>query len=478
MKFALVFLNQKEVAPPLGVAYIASYLKEYSKIDDLDVIIVDKEDHMKRIQKEKPDIVGISSVTKEFSETQQFAKEVKSKFNIPVIIGGVHITSVPNSLDTSFDLGVLGEGEQTTLELLDSYKRFGTFKPEELKKIDGIAFRNNGKLSITKPRQFITPLDKIPPPARDLLKMKEFYLRPSRTAPDKIGRGTSMMTSRGCPYNCVYCASPAFWRRTLRFHSAQYVVDEINQIVNEYKVDSIRIWDDLFIADVKRLEEIIKLIRNEGLNDKIEFYIYGRANLMTEKIVKLLKSMNVNYISFGLESGSDKILQFLKGKNVTAKQNREAVELSKKHGLFVDATFILGSPDETKEDIEKTLNLIKNESIDMSSVCSLTPFPGTVLWDYIKKEKMIKEDGDINWDTVNLKSFQDGLYMNKTMSKEEFAELTKKVSQVCNEKNSQTLKKIPVKYLFDTSLYKHIFKEPRRFLRLAYFRIISKIKKW
>jgi magnesium-protoporphyrin IX monomethyl ester (oxidative) cyclase len=460
MKIALAFLDRLEGAPPLGIAYIASYIRKYGGFND--IIIIDKEDPIKAVKRNNPDIVGITSITKTFNQAIATAEKIKSDSDIATIIGGVHITELPRTLPVCFDVGVLGEGEQTMLELVQTYEKYGEFRNNLLKKIKGLAFHNNNHVFVTEQRPFIEPIDKIPYPARDLLKMKEFYLKPGRTVPDKVCIGTTMMTSRGCPYNCVYCASPQFWRRITRFHSAEYVVGEIELLAEKYKVEAIHIWDDLFATNIKRLEEVVKLLKEKRLNEKIDFYCYGRANLMTPQMCKLLKEMNVRYISFGLESGSEKILNYLKKGTVSAEQNKKAVELCKKFGFIIEGTFIFGSPDENKDDIQKSLELMKNKALDRAIACSLTPYPGTELWEYVKQRGLVKDYNEIDWERVDLRQFNEKIYMNKKMSKKEFLEQFTAIRELTNEKNAR-VPKIPLKYILNLKLIKRLLSDWRNF---------------
>lgn len=464
MKIGLVFLDKLEGAPPLSIAYIASYIRKYGGFND--IVIIDKEDPIKAVKRKKPDVVGITSVSGDFKKAVSTSEKIKSDFGLPTIIGGVHITELPDTLPKSFDIGVIGEGEETMLELMQMYEKYEEFQKKLLKKVKGVVFHNNGKKYITQQRPFIEPLDKIPYPARDLLKMK-FYLKPGRTVPNKISVGTTMMTSRGCPYNCRFCASPNFWRRKTRFHSAEYVVNEIELLSEKYKVETIRIWDDLFTTNLKRLKKIINLIRSAGLNEKIDFYCYGRANVMTKEICDLLKQMNVRYISFGLESGSEKILRYLKRKTVTAEQNRRAIELCKKCGFIVDGTFIFGTPGETKEDMQKSFELIKNGSLDRVGAFPLTPYPGTEFWEYFKKEKSINVN-KMDWDKfITNKKFDEELYINKNMDVKDFFNKFDVIQKYIKEVKNAHIPKLHLKHLLNPQLIKRVLSDWRRFSKEA-----------
>lgn len=405
--------------PPLGMCYIASYLKKYMNFDSIG--IVEKERNLlEKIKKYKPKIVGISSVTMEFNRTIELANSIKNELDVPVILGGPHITLAPQTMPKSVDIAVIGEGEETMLELMKMYQNYGEFLKRGLRKIDGVAFWDNNKIIFTKRRKLVEPLDKIPFPARDLLKMEEYYLKPRKTiSSTKVGRGTSMFTSRGCPFNCVFCASTKIWERRIRQHSARYVVDEINEIIDKYDVGGICIYDDFFVASKKRLEEIVRLIKKEKID--IDFRITTRADFVDEKACKLLAEMNCVEVSIGFESGSDKVLSYLKKDTITVKQNEKAAKLLKKYGIDVHGFIMIGSPFETKEDMMKTLKFIENNALDFISLSVTTPFPGTELWEYAKEKGLIKED---SWDKLNLHpKDEDFIFLNNEMSKEEFLDI-------------------------------------------------------
>lgn len=357
--------------PPLGLAYIAAYLRKYADLNNIMIIDNASIDEMERY---KPDIIGISSVSQNFDIATKTAKTIKSMFDIPVIIGGVHITALPHTLPNCFDIGVLREGEQTMLELIDAYDRQG-LEHSTLKKIKGIVFRESDKIEITNSRPLIQPLDKIPFPARDLLRISE---------------PAHIITSRGCPFKCVFCSSSSFWQKT-RFFTPQYVVNEIKEIIDTYHIKVIHIWDDLFIANKKRLKEISELIRREGINDIVTFSCQCRPNLMDHETCKILKSMDVSGINFGIESGSDKILKYLKNNTVTVEQNKSAIDIGKKYGFTVGGSFMIGSPGETKEDMEMSLKFLKESKIDFGCVYVTTPFPDTEIWNYAKEKGFVDD---------------------------------------------------------------------------------------
>lgn len=368
----------------LGTSYIASYIRKYGGFRDVVITETGQSLGSELVRKVSPDIVGISSVTQNFNIAQEIAKRIKKESDIPIIVGGHHITALPNNLTECIDIAVLGEGEQTFLELLYAYEVNG-LDIDKLNEIDGVAYRYKNSLKITSRRKPIEPLDKIPFPARDLLPISSNNLY--------------MFTSRGCPYRCVFCSSSAFWHGA-RFFSAEYVVDEIKELVEKYNAKYINLYDDLFIANRERLKKIVRLIKKEKLDREVSFACLARANLVDEEVASLLRSMNVKHVSLGLESGSERILSHLKGGTVTVKQNKNAVSVLKEHRFEVDASFVIGSPTETRLDCLQTLDFLKRSKIDNGETYVLLPFPGTDIWEYGKQRGLLNDY--MNWDNFEI----------------------------------------------------------------------------
>ncbi|MDP1694354.1 MAG: cobalamin-dependent protein, partial [Candidatus Woesearchaeota archaeon] len=180
MKLALISVNQNDADPPLGIAYISSYIKKYAK-HPVEIKIIDKEDTLLAIRKNHFDIIGIAALSTDLHKAQKLAKEIiKLSPSSYLVIGGVHITIMPQHLkDSAFDIGIIGEGEQTLLEICELFSERRELPLEDLSKINGLVFKDkNSNLITTQPRAYIKNLDDIPFPDRDSLKMKEIYLVP------------------------------------------------------------------------------------------------------------------------------------------------------------------------------------------------------------------------------------------------------------------------------------------------------------
>lgn len=254
----------------------------------------------------------------------------------------------------------------------------------------------------------IEPLDRIPLPARDLFK---------------IDRETYMFSSRGCPYRCVFCASSRFWNK-VRLFSAEYVVDEIKHLIENYNVKRIHFFDDFFIVNKNRVRRIHELLKKEDILGRVSFTCSSRVDFIDDDIVKLLRDMNFETMSFGFESGHPRVLKYLKADTTTVEENARAIRTVKKQGINCVGTFIIGSPDETEEEILTTLNFIKGSELDNFEVYVLVPFPGTPIWEYAKARGLVSED--MNWESLGAnfaESHEKTVILSEKLTKEKLYEL-------------------------------------------------------
>jgi len=395
--------------PSLGLGYIVSFLRKNAGQLNIECRIID-EDIESQIDSFKPDIVGISTISQNFNLAMSYARLAKEK-GCKVIMGGIHISSLPHLLPSEADVGVLGEGEETFFDLVKLYFENRDLPVNVLSGVKGIIFRDKGRLVQTVSRPLINNLDDLPMPARDLMD---------------IGPTTYVFSSRGCPYDCVFCASTRFFNR-VRFFSAEYVVSEIEELVKNYPVKEIFFMDDLFIADKKRVFKIKELIKSKGLDKKVEFGASIRTNLLTEDIVSALKEMGIKFVTCGLESGNPESLKYLKGATVSVENNRRAVRLCNNAGIRVVGSFVIGHPTETKRAMMDTYNFIKKNKLHYADVYVLTPFPGTPIWDYAKKRGLVSDEMD--WSRLKMdfrENFEKAIILSERLSRAQLRSMHRK----------------------------------------------------
>ena len=293
--------------PSLGLAYIATYLRN---TDGHEVKILNS-DEFEAMKAFAPDIVGVSAVTQNMYWGMQVAEALKKACpGVVTVLGGPHQTALPDVLDAPFDYGSIGEGEDCMLDIVRALAEGKEGFHERMTKIPGVVYRQDGKVLHNHERKALRELDYLGIPDRDL-----------------IGEGKSMrlhmITSRGCPYRCIFCAS-AFNVRTARYASPKLVIDEIKLLVDRYKVKEIKIYDELFTAHRTRLKEIADLMDAEGLNKVVHIECTNRANLTTLDLLQDCKKLGVRALAFGFESGSQKVLELLKTDSVDVEQNRRS----------------------------------------------------------------------------------------------------------------------------------------------------------
>lgn len=369
---------------PMGIAYVGAYLERH--LPDCEVRVIENLDEALAWD---PDLVGISSVTPNFPHATEMAQTIGNHRDVPVVLGGPHITGLPKSLPAAFAAGVLSEGEPTFLDIAHLLRRLGRLDPAELAEIPGLVYHGSSVPVVTKPRPFLRPLDQIPFPKRDW--------------PGIEGTPLWSFSSRGCPYRCRFCSTAEFWE-SYRMHSAQYVIDELNMLIDTFDARFHLFMDDLFAVNIKRLAEIAALAKT-SLKRPLELTATIRADLVTEKMCRLLRDVGVIYCHLGLESGSDRVLSYLKKESTTAARNQAAIDMLHEHGIGSIGSFIIGAPMEEEEDVLKTYRFIEQNTrsgkLMSFTFGPLVAFPGTAVWEQAKERGLVDEQ-TTDWRTLDI----------------------------------------------------------------------------
>jgi len=363
-------VENQGIYPPLGLMYVASYIRKNTNnevfILDCELEDLDYDEIKKKIEKINPCIVGIQTLTFSLIDALNVAKIVKRiDKNIILVMGGRHVDLFPlETISFSFiDYLILGEGEFAFTEFIETISN-----QKNLEKINGIVYKKNKKVILNNKTKLIENLDTLPFPARDLTKYKNYY---SIFSLNKSF--TTMMTSRGCPYSCIFCDNR--WKK-IRLRSAKNVVDEIEECV-DLGIKEIFIFDDTFSVRKKRVLDICDEIKKRKID--ISFAIRTRIDLVDKEMITELKKAGCERIQYGIESGVQRILDKI-NKGIDIQQIKKVVKLTKESEITTYADFMIGLPGETKTDILKTLNFANELNLDFAQFSITTPLPGTELY--------------------------------------------------------------------------------------------------
>ena len=385
--------DHQSFGPPLGLAYIASGLEEAGH----DVKIIDglllncKLRHIKKeIKSYDPEIVGVSATTPYIHFALSYVNIAKKiKPNCITILGGTHPTFRDKEIlqnNQNVDIIVRGEAEITLVELLKKIKE------NDISSVNGITYRQENRIIRNDNREFIKDLDSIPFPAYHLLDMDKYVVsRYDAGITGELGKQfTTMITSRGCPFACYFCASGEFWskrEKVWRGRSPENIVEEIKLLTSKYKKEIIEILDDTFTYDKQRAIKICELINKENID--VELIITTRVDFFDKDIALALKKAGGTLVWFGVESSNQMTLDFLK-KGFKVEDTIKAVKIAKEAGLEAAGYFAIGSPHETKEMIEDSIDFAYRLGLKFAGFPILIPFPGTELFEMAEKNGLLK----------------------------------------------------------------------------------------
>ena len=376
-------------APPLGMLYIATFLRK----NGLEVSILDEapqgfslKDTIDWVKKENPNILGFSTCSATGRKAALLAKKVKQENpNIITVFGNFFATFNAKRILEKYpfvDIIIRGEGEHTSLDLTKNLKN-----NSNLKKVLGINFRYNNQIISTPDRPLIKDIDSLPFPDRTLLDVNYHNTTAGViVAPKKF---SSFVTSRGCVFRCRFCGCRRLARTLWRSRSVDNIIEELNLLSSQgYK--QFLFVDDNFTLNPKRVLRLCQRIKKEKID--IEFFAEGRVDHCPKEMLQEMVRANCKMIYFGIENGTQRILDYY-DKQTTTRQAKDAVRHARKVGIdVIVASFILGAPMETREEIWNTLKFAQELNVDIPQFNILATFPGTDIWEELKNQGFVNEE--------------------------------------------------------------------------------------
>jgi anaerobic magnesium-protoporphyrin IX monomethyl ester cyclase len=372
---------------PINLLYLASYARKFGH----DVMVYDMEVENYEFEKLMfiPDVIGITAMTPLIKNASDIAIELKQLFpKAKIVVGGNHISAMPEETlkeFTAFDIGVIGEGEETIKEICDGLP---------LESIKGIAYRKNDKIIINERRPPICNLDSLPYPARDLIDMNKYKGASTPGFSREFLRITEIYANRGCNWGlCTFCCSMKMHEK-FRERSIDNIIGEMKECIEKYDINHFTIEDDTLTTSKERTLEFCK-----KANDlKVRWDCDSRVTIDKE-MIQAMKDAGCKKIAFGVESGSQRVLQLVK-KGITVKQIKDCFKACHEVGIETSAFFMIGShPDETKEDLEETKKLIKEIKPDFITASIAVPYPGSEIRNQMLERNLVFGN---NWDEYAL----------------------------------------------------------------------------
>lgn len=367
-------------SPPLGLGYVATYLK--NKLPEIKVKITDlsieKIEPKQLIDSFKPDIIAVTGVTPIAKEIRLLLEAIRAhNSKIPIVIGGPHVSVFKSEIFyLPVDFAVIGEGEEVFFELIKAINDC-----RDLSGVAGLIYRaSDGKIRENRPCDLIADIDTIPRVDRSLFKMEKYALK-----------GT-LISTRGCPYDCIFCSQS--FGRSWRAHSPEYIFDVIKELVDQHGAQTIRFMDDNPLIRKDRFQKICDLILSSGYQNKVKFELnHGtRMDIADKDTFLLLKKIGVKKIWFGLESANQQVLEGMR-KQLSLESIGKAIEIAHSLGFMVNAFITIGMPGDNYQRSMQTMDYVRKNKIDLVSPTVATPFPGTDLYDWVdKKGRWINKD--------------------------------------------------------------------------------------
>jgi len=368
--------------PPIALAYVGAVLrKEGIEVKIIDSVILNHtfEKMVEAVTKEMPDLIIVQNTTPTLYDDLELAKRVKEllREKIEIAFFGVHATARPEDiLCENVKFAIRNEPEFVALDLCRAVREGG----QSFGDIQGLSYWRDGKVFHNQDRSPILNLDDLPFPARDLLPNDKY------TIPTTGEPFTLIKTSRGCPYECIFCTAPAYYGHRWRTRSAANIVSEVKKVVARFNINNFSFSSDTFNVREDYVLSICEAINSEGM--KIKWMCNSRVDNFSVKSARAMKEAGCWLIAFGTESGSDVILQMAK-KGTVARQGKEAIEICKDVGIKSLCYFMFGLPGETKQTIRETIDFVMDAEPDYVHFYTATPFPGTEFYRQARDRKWL-----------------------------------------------------------------------------------------
>lgn len=419
--------KQSGLYPPLGLAYISAVLKEAGYKPNMIDLAFDLDLNQIKDLKDEGAIYGVSFTTSQYTLAKEVIGLIKEKDPSGTIIcGGAHPSVMPEHVlsSTKADVVVRNEGEYTFLELTDCIEN-----GKSLDSVDGIYYhRRDGKIVKTSERAPIPNLDELPFPDQGSFPIEKYFAL-------KGFRELSIISARGCPGRCTFCYPTVqnMFGRKIRFRSAGNIVDEIEFLMGRFKIDMVVFSDDTLTVSKRRMMELSSEIDERGIH--IFWRGQTRANAVEKDMLKQMKKAGCYLLSFGVESGSQQILNNIR-KNITVKQIEDAFKICKEVGILPHAFLMVGNLGETKETIDETMELLKAIKPFNVSVTITTPYPGTDLYDIAKEGGILASE---DWSIFDYTSESTAFIKNPDLSHQEMINAKRAILER-QKKESEKLK--------------------------------------
>lgn len=373
-----------------------------------------------------PDVLGIGTMSVTYPAALKIAaisKELNPK--CVTVLGGPHPTALPDEVlnHNLVDFVVRGEGEDTIVELCDVLRKAG----KDFQSIDGLSFKKDGGIVHNKERKLIEDLDRLPFPARDLVMFKDLYLYPNN-------RMNSLIASRGCPYDCTFCQARFLWKRRVRFRSVENIIQELKEIKGAYHPEKATFWDDSFTVKKQFVIDLCRRMREEKIYFEEGWNCETRVDIVDKELLRVMKDGGCSEVYIGIESGSEKILKAIH-KNISVEQVLKAANLLNRMGFTWLAFFMIGFPDETRDDIELTKKLMRKLKADRINLCIFTPYPGSELYNQVVKMGLFPENAD--WAKLAHQSTYN--YFSPLIPRDEFEKIVIDVAELTEKMNNRML---------------------------------------